>query len=72
MKFFNPDENSNRDNYKLLIGTIIPRPIAFVITISKDGKINAAPFSYFNIVSSTPPNDKYWNYKRYCRTKRYC
>lgn len=55
MKFFNPDENSNRDNYKLLIGTIIPRPIAFVITISKDGKINAAPFSYFNIVSSTPP-----------------
>ena len=55
MKFFNPDENSNRDNYKLLIGTIIPRPIAFVITSSKDGKINAAPFSYFNIVSSTPP-----------------
>ena len=54
MKFINPKENTNRDNYKLLIGTIIPRPVAFVTTRSKDGIINAAPFSYFNIVSSAP------------------
>jgi len=50
-----PKQNSERDNYKLLIGTIIPRPIAFVTTESKDGIVNGAPFSYFNIVSSNPP-----------------
>ena len=51
----NPQQNSERDNYKLLIGTIIPRPIAFVTTQSEDGIVNGAPFSYFNIVSSNPP-----------------
>ncbi|MDQ0231837.1 flavin reductase (DIM6/NTAB) family NADH-FMN oxidoreductase RutF [Metabacillus malikii] len=47
--------NSERDNYKFLIGSIIPRPIAFVTTLSNDGVLNGAPFSYFNIVSSNPP-----------------
>lgn len=51
----NPKDNGERDNYKLLIGTIIPRPIAFVTTKSDEGVINGAPFSYFNIVSSNPP-----------------
>jgi flavin reductase (DIM6/NTAB) family NADH-FMN oxidoreductase RutF len=46
---------SERENYKFLIGSIIPRPIAFVTTISKEGVLNGAPFSYFNIVSSNPP-----------------
>ncbi|RST77452.1 flavin reductase family protein [Siminovitchia acidinfaciens] len=50
-----PFQNSERDNYKLLIGSIIPRPIAFVTSQTKDGTINGAPFSYFNIVSSNPP-----------------
>jgi flavin reductase (DIM6/NTAB) family NADH-FMN oxidoreductase RutF len=50
-----PSENTVRENYKFLIGSIIPRPIAFVTTKSKDGIINGAPFSYFNIVSSDPP-----------------
>ncbi|MFD1929571.1 flavin reductase family protein [Sporosarcina siberiensis] len=50
-----PQKNSERDNYKLLIGSIIPRPIAFVTTQSEDGIVNGAPFSYFNIVSSNPP-----------------
>lgn len=50
-----PKENSERDNYKLLIGGIIPRPIAFVTTQSEEGIVNGAPFSYFNIVSSNPP-----------------
>lgn len=50
-----PATLSERDNYKFLIGSIIPRPIAFVTTISKDGVLNGAPFSYFNIVSSNPP-----------------
>jgi flavin reductase (DIM6/NTAB) family NADH-FMN oxidoreductase RutF len=50
-----PASLSERDNYKFLIGSIVPRPIAFVTTMSKDGIINGAPFSYFNIVSSNPP-----------------
>ena len=50
-----PSLMSERENYKFLIGSIIPRPIAFVTTISKDGVLNGAPFSYFNIVSSSPP-----------------
>lgn len=50
-----PVTNTERENYKLLIGSIIPRPIAFVTTLSQDGVLNGAPFSYFNIVSSNPP-----------------
>ncbi|MDQ0429494.1 flavin reductase (DIM6/NTAB) family NADH-FMN oxidoreductase RutF [Planomicrobium stackebrandtii] len=51
----NPEQNKERDNYKLLVGSIIPRPIAFVTTQSESGVVNGAPFSYFNIVSSNPP-----------------
>ncbi len=43
------------DRYKLLIGAIVPRPIAFVSTISPDGRLNLAPFSFFCGVSSNPP-----------------
>jgi flavin reductase (DIM6/NTAB) family NADH-FMN oxidoreductase RutF len=50
-----PLSNTERDNYKLLVGSIIPRPIAFVTTLSEEGVLNGAPFSYFNIVSSNPP-----------------
>lgn len=50
-----PKQISERENYKILIGTIIPRPIAFVTTQSEEGIVNGAPFSYFNIVSSNPP-----------------
>ena len=38
-----------------MIGAIVPRPIAFVSTISKDGIRNLAPFSFFNGVCSNPP-----------------
>ena len=50
-----PESMSERENYKFLIGSIIPRPIAFITTQSEDGVVNAAPFSYFNIVSANPP-----------------
>jgi len=40
---------------RLMIGSILPRPIAFVSTLSEDGVLNLAPFSYFNVVSSEPP-----------------
>lgn len=41
--------------YKLLISTIVPRPIAWVSTQDIDGSVNAAPFSFFNCVSGNPP-----------------
>lgn len=50
-----PADLSERDSYKLLIGSVIPRPIAFVTTLSKSGVLNAAPYSYFNIVTANPP-----------------
>ncbi|RID82187.1 flavin reductase family protein [Peribacillus asahii] len=50
-----PESMSQRENYKFLTGSIIPRPIAFVTTQSDEGVVNAAPFSYFNIVSANPP-----------------
>lgn len=43
------------DRYKLLIGTVIPRPIAFVTTVDQQGRVNAAPFSFFNCLSADPP-----------------
>ncbi|EOS7683076.1 flavin reductase family protein [Enterococcus hirae] len=46
---------TERENYKLLIGLIIPRPVAVVSTLTEKGNLNIAPFSYFNIVSSNPP-----------------
>ncbi|MCQ4085297.1 flavin reductase family protein [Saccharibacillus sp. JS10] len=42
--------------YKLMTGTIVPRPIAWVTSWSNEHNVvNAAPFSYFNMVSSDPP-----------------
>jgi len=46
---------SARDRYKLMIGTIIPRPIALVTTVDEHGRVNAAPFSFFNCLSADPP-----------------
>jgi flavin reductase (DIM6/NTAB) family NADH-FMN oxidoreductase RutF len=50
-----PATLSDRDNYKFLIGSVIPRPIAFVTTLSKANVLNAAPFSFFNVVTPSPP-----------------
>jgi flavin reductase (DIM6/NTAB) family NADH-FMN oxidoreductase RutF len=43
------------DRYKLLISLVIPRPIALVTTLGPTGIVNAAPFSFFNIFSESPP-----------------
>jgi flavin reductase (DIM6/NTAB) family NADH-FMN oxidoreductase RutF len=43
-----------RERYKLLIGAVVPRPIALVTTIDREGRINAAPFSFFNCLSADP------------------
>ncbi|MFQ5526122.1 MAG: flavin reductase family protein [Thermoanaerobaculia bacterium] len=51
---FHPEALSVANRYKLLIGAIVPRPIALVSTISIDGVLNLAPFSFFNGVGSNP------------------
>ena len=43
-----------RERYKILIGAVVPRPIALVTTVSRDGVVNAAPFSFFNCLSADP------------------
>jgi len=49
-----PDDLTWAERYKLLIGSVLPRPIAFVSTISPDGRHNIAPFSFFTAVGSNP------------------
>ena len=48
------DEVPEAIAYKLLVATVIPRPIAWVVTKGKDG-LNAAPYSFFNVMGSAPP-----------------
>jgi flavin reductase (DIM6/NTAB) family NADH-FMN oxidoreductase RutF len=43
------------DRYELLLGTVLPRPITIVTTLSPAGELNAAPYSLFNVVSHDPP-----------------
>ena len=51
----NPADMPAQDVYKIIIGSLVPRPIALISTVSKEGKGNLAPFSFFNGVSSNPP-----------------
>ncbi|HRQ87803.1 MAG TPA: flavin reductase family protein [Bacteroidia bacterium] len=44
-----------RRAYKLLAGVVTPRPIAWVTTQDEEGRINAAPFSFFNLIGTEPP-----------------
>ena len=41
--------------YRILAGLVTPRPIAWVTTIDEEGRINAAPFSFFNVFGTRPP-----------------
>jgi flavin reductase (DIM6/NTAB) family NADH-FMN oxidoreductase RutF len=50
-----PQREQARDIYKLMVGIIVPRPIAFVSTVSADGIRNLAPFSFFTGISANPP-----------------
>lgn len=50
-----PEGLDPRAVYKLLIGSIVPRPIAWVSSLSAEGIPNLAPFSFFTIVSTKPP-----------------
>jgi flavin reductase (DIM6/NTAB) family NADH-FMN oxidoreductase RutF len=50
-----PASTDYLNSYKLLIGSVVPRPIAFVSTVSPEGAFNIAPFSFFTVASSNPP-----------------
>ena len=51
---FTTQDRAFADNYKILIGSILPRPIAVVGTTNDDGSFNLAPFSFFTGVSASP------------------
>lgn len=55
MRVIDPAEHAAGDIYKLMIGMIVPRPIAFVSTVDAAGVRNLAPFSYFTGCSTNPP-----------------
>ena len=48
-------DRQGRDNFRTMLSCVLPRPIAFVSTVSADGTPNLAPFSFFNAVGSAPP-----------------
>ncbi|MCX6597593.1 MAG: flavin reductase family protein [Acidobacteria bacterium] len=55
MPSFDPESLTAPQLYKLLAGSVLPRPIALVSSISSDGIPNLAPFSFFTIASADPP-----------------
>ncbi len=52
---FTMNELDHATRYKLLVNTVHPRPIAWVTTIDDQGRVNAAPYSFFNAMGGTPP-----------------
>ena len=52
---FDLQSMAKADTYKLLASVILPRPIAWLVSKDARGELNAAPFSFFNILSSDPP-----------------
>lgn len=50
-----PDTLDPQRRYKLLIGSVVPRPIAWTSTVSREGVHNLAPFSFFTVASRNPP-----------------
>jgi flavin reductase (DIM6/NTAB) family NADH-FMN oxidoreductase RutF len=52
---FNMKNLEPRNRYKLLTGVVVPRPIALVTTLDLEGRVNAAPYSFFNAIGSDPP-----------------
>ena len=52
---FDPTPETAQSTYKLLTGAIVPRPIAFVSSLSAEGLPNLAAFSFFTVISANPP-----------------
>ena len=52
---FDLDPATPQTSYKLMTATVTPRPIAWITTLSDEGVVNAAPYSFFNAMGHTPP-----------------
>ncbi len=50
-----PEPQTHLENYKIMTGLVVPRPIAWITTLSPDGGVNLAPFSAFTFCSHKPP-----------------
>lgn len=50
-----PDSIPRASLYKILIGSVVPRPIGWISTVNTGGRPNLAPFSFFNVVCAKPP-----------------
>lgn len=55
MKSYRAKELDEQLIYKLLSGSVVPRPIAWLTTQNEEGLVNVAPFSFFNVASANPP-----------------
>ncbi len=55
MLTIDPGETNQKDLHQFILGSVAPRPIAFVSTLDKQGRQNLAPYSFFNAFSSNPP-----------------
>ena len=55
MLTIDPKDTPQKDLHQFILGTVAPRPIAFVSTIDENGNKNLAPYSFFNAFSSNPP-----------------
>ena len=55
MLTIDPKDTPQKDLHQFILGTVAPRPIAFVSTIDEEGNKNLAPYSFFNAFSSNPP-----------------
>lgn len=52
---YDMDTMTPRDRYRLLTGTVVPRPIGWISTVDTEGRRNLAPYSFFQVVAATPP-----------------
>lgn len=52
---FDFEQEKPLDAYRLLVNLVLPRPIAFVTSVNENGVVNAAPFSFFNLMGNDPP-----------------
>ncbi len=53
--WFDTSQLDSQEMYRLLVGGVTPRPIAWISTLSKAGVLNIAPYSFFNVASCNPP-----------------
>ncbi|WP_108658466.1 flavin reductase family protein [Acuticoccus kandeliae] len=55
MAVFDCDALTPQERYKMLCAAVIPRPVAWITTVDGEGRVNAAPYSFFNVFGQTPP-----------------